>query len=54
TTLRRQMPLTLPMLLALSWVQIQAFWMLRWPEIQLGWQQASQGFQGLYSQDKQG
>ncbi|MEO0456452.1 MAG: hypothetical protein AAF152_07695 [Cyanobacteria bacterium P01_A01_bin.114] len=46
---RRQTPFTLPMLLALGWVQMQAFWMLRWPEIQLGWQQASQSFQGSYT-----
>ncbi|MEO1401409.1 MAG: hypothetical protein AAFV72_09230 [Cyanobacteria bacterium J06635_1] len=48
-THRRQMQFTLPMLLALGWVQAQAFWMLRWPEIQIGWQQASQSFQGSYT-----
>ncbi|MEM9163231.1 MAG: hypothetical protein AAGC54_09200 [Cyanobacteria bacterium P01_F01_bin.4] len=49
TASRRQTRFTLPMLLALGWVQTQAFWMLHWPEIQIGWQQASQGFQGKYT-----
>ncbi|MEM8805259.1 MAG: hypothetical protein AAGF01_04325 [Cyanobacteria bacterium P01_G01_bin.38] len=49
---RRQMPFTLPMLIALGWVQTQAFWMLRWPEIQIGWQQASQSFQGSYTDEQ--
>lgn len=54
-SLRKQgvIEFTMPMELALASVRTQWFLQYQGPQIRLGWQQANQGFQGLYKSDQE-